>query len=127
MVTNAVATQMWTDESASIGGHLVTLSIERVGPARRDAIATSVAWLACASSTPDDAINSTVWKTLVEDVLGPHIAFSIDHSDPGSLGWGFWSEAMKRATAAFIRVNHLEDPIRRSLTSMQAGGERVVQ
>src|SRR5262245_33056618 len=117
----------WTDQPVSIAGYRVTLSIERVGPSRREAIATSVAWLACASSTPGDAINSAVWKALVEDVLGPHIAFSIDHEDPESLGWPFWNEAMKRATFAFIRVNELEEPIRRSLTSIQAGGERTVQ
>jgi hypothetical protein len=118
---------MWTDAAFSIGGHRVTLSIELVGPARRDAIATSVAWLACVSCAPGDAINSTIWKTLAEDILGPHIAFSIDHDDPESLGWPFWSEAMKRATSAFIRVNKLEDSILRSLTSLQAGDERTVQ
>lgn len=118
---------MWTDDAFSVGGYRVTVSIERVEVARRDAIATSVAWLACASATPDGAINSTVWKTLVEDVIGPHIAFSIDHEHPEALGWTFWSEAMKRATSAFIRVNELEDPIRRSLTSIQVGGERTVQ
>ncbi len=117
----------WTEEPISIGGYRVTLSIERVELSRRDAIATSVAWLACASSASNEAINSAVWKTLVEDVLGPHIAFSIDHEDPESLGWTFWGEAMKRATSAFIRVNRLEDPIRRSLASIQSGSEQVAQ
>jgi len=118
---------MWTDDAFSVGGHRVTLSIELVAPARRDVIATSIAWLACASCTPGDGINSTAWKMLVEDVLGPHIAFSIDHEDPESLGWTFWSEAMKRATSAFIRVNQLEDPIRRSLASIQSDGEVRLQ
>lgn len=118
---------MWTDDAFSIGGHRVTLSIELMGPARRDVIATSVAWLACASCPPGDASNSTIWKMLVEDVLGPHIAFSIDHEDPESLGWTFWGGAMKRATSAFIRVNHLEDPIRRSLASIQSDSRPIVQ
>lgn len=118
---------MWTDDAFSIGGYQVILSIEQVPPARREAIATSVAWLACASSTPNGDINSTIWKTLVEDVIGPHVAFSIDHEQPEALGWAFWNEAMKRATSAFIRVNELEDPIRRSLTSIQADIDRTVQ
>lgn len=110
---------MWTDAAFSIGDHRVTLSVERVAPERRAAIAVSVAWLAAASASPGDA-NAAVWRVLVEDVIGPHIAFTIDHESPESLDHTFWNEAMRRATSTFIRVNGLESDIRRSLSSMQA-------
>ncbi len=82
----------------------------------------SVAWLATASAEPG-AVSARVWKTLIEDVLGPHIALTVDHDTPESLDRTFWNEVMRRATSAFIRLNQLEDPIQRSLSSICAHGE----
>ena len=116
---------MWTDTELFVRDRHVTASIRVLSPEQRQTIAASFVWLATASTAPDD-VNAWAWKTLVEDVLGPHMALTVDHDEPEALDCEWWTETMKQVTAVFIRVNELEGLIRGSWPSWPPGSGRTV-
>lgn len=116
MIMSAAVGPMWTNREFRVGDRQVTASIRVLAPGQRQAIAASMAWLAGASAAPDDP-NARAWKTLIEDVLGPHLALTVDHQEPEQLDRAWWTETIRQATAEFIDVNELESLIARSWSS----------
>lgn len=120
---------MWTDREFQIGAHHVVASIRVLAAEERRAIATSMAWLASVAADPaepDD--NARAWKTLIEDVVGPHLELTVDHDEPERLDRAWWNQVIRQATAAFIRVNELESLIAGSWSALPpAGSAAMVQ
>lgn len=114
---------MWISEEFRVGDRMVTASIRMLESDERQVVATSIAWLA-ASSTRSSDPNATVWKTLIEEVLGPHLRLVVDHDQPECLDRAWWNETIRRAMAAFVRANALESLIAGSPRTWPNGGAR---
>lgn len=111
---------MWTDTVIRVGERDVTLSLVLLEPEQREPVAASVAWLATASAQPAAALEHAGWHALIENVLAPYIAFTVDHEDPMALGGEWWDLALRQATLSFIRANQLEMLVRRFMSSLEA-------
>lgn len=98
---------MWTCRAFRVGERQVTASIRVLALDERQAVATSIVWLAETSANPGDP-NAQAWRTLIEDVIGPHLELTVDHDVPEALDGAWWNETIRHATAAFIVVNELE-------------------
>lgn len=117
---------MWTERAFRVGAHHVTASIRVLGLDDRRLVATSMVWLAEGSASPADD-NVLAWKTLFEDVLRPHLHLQVDHDEPERLDRRWWTETMRKATAAFISVNELESLIASSWSCGRPGSPPTVQ
>lgn len=111
MIMSGTAT--WTYRAFRVGDRQVTASIRLLGVEQREQTAASVAWLASLSTRTGDP-NASVWRTLVEDVLGPHVELTVDHDEPEQLDRAWWNETIRQVAAAFIQVNRLGPLIARS-------------
>lgn len=113
---------MWVDRSFTVADRHVTASIRVLDPNQRRTVAASVAWLANQSAGQGDP-HTRVWKTLVEDVLGPHVALTVDHVQPERLDWRWWSQTIRQVAAVFIDVNELSELIGQAWTTLPDGSD----
>ncbi|HKE88163.1 MAG TPA: hypothetical protein VKB50_30615 [Vicinamibacterales bacterium] len=113
------------DSIVQIGNHTVTVSVCVLRAEERELVAASVAWLAAASTVPAPALKNDAWHALIERVLSPYVAFTVDHDEPERLGGAWWDQAMREATKSFIHANTLEDLIRQFLVSIDAQSRRT--
>src|SRR5262245_51545563 len=103
-----------------VGELTVTLSVCVLTPEEREPVAASVAWLAAASAVPAETLKTDAWHALIETVLSPYIAITVDHECPEGLG-GAWCDApIRAATISVIHTNALEDLVRLFLRSIDA-------
>ena len=115
-----VARPLRSETVVQVGELMVTLSVCVLTPDEREPVAASVAWLAAASAVPAATLNTDGWHALIERVLSPYVAFTVDHECPERLGGAWWDEAIRAATVWFIRANALEDLVRLYLVSIDA-------
>lgn len=108
---------MWTNAVVQIGSYEVGLALELLPAERRVPMAASIAWITVLAATEGEDVHKEAWRTFVDDVLYPHVAFTVPHPHPEQLDGGWWLEAIRSALMALVEVNALGPLISEQLPS----------
>lgn len=103
MVPAAAAAQA-VERSVRVSGHRVGMSVTVLPIDERDRTAASIAWLAhSAHHTARESLD-----TFISEVVGKHVAFTIDDEALQHATRAWWANVVRAATTAFVEVNQLE-------------------